>query len=60
MTDQPQTTMVKALVNDDTNQTIEAIQSEYNFTKAEATEYLLGYGAAAYNTENYDVEADDE
>lgn len=49
---QDNTTMVKAEINDDTNQTIEAIQAEAGINKAEATAYLLGYGSAAYNASN--------
>lgn len=50
MADQTNRTMVKATIGPRTNDTIEAIQAERDCTKSEATEFLLGYGSAAYRT----------
>jgi len=50
-------TMVKAVVEEETNSMIEQVQEEHNCNKQEAAKFLLHYGGSHYQTVHGDTDA---
>jgi len=50
-------TMVKAVVEEETNRMIEQIQEEQSCNKQEAAKFLLHYGGSHYQTVHGDTDA---